>query len=146
MNTGSFLDLCLAAAAFLLLELIVSVSTFVEAESHAADELSLKLVGRWNTTDSRRTTTKTFGGDGDYHESYAFLGTRVTITGIYRVEANQLYWTGQKLYIDRRGGDVLPPTRHARLNQEQKATIEWRNVDMFVIRSDRAVVYRRVRP
>lgn len=74
------------------------------------------------------------------------LGARVTITGIYRVEANQLYWTGQKLFIDRRGGDVLPPTRHARLNEEQKATIEWRDGDMFVIRGDRAVVYRRVRP
>ncbi len=146
MKTWSFLDLCLAAAAFLLLGLIVSVPAAVEAESHAADDSSLKLVGRWNSTDSRRTTTKTFTGDGDYHESYQFLGARVTITGIYRVEGNQLFWTGRKLYIDRRGGDVLPPTRHARLNEEQKATIEWRNVDMFVIRSDRVVVYRRVRP
>lgn len=146
MKSGSFLDLYLAAAASLLLGLIVSVPAVVGAESHAADDLSLKLVGRWNSTDSRRTTTKTFGGDGDYQESYGFLGARVTVAGIYRVERNQLFWTGRKLFIDRRGGDVLPPTRHARLNEEQKATIEWRNGDMFVIRSDRAVVYRRVRP
>jgi hypothetical protein len=145
MKTGSFLDLRLAAAAFLLLGLIVSVPAVVEAGSHAPDDLSLKLVGRWNSTDSRRTTTKTFGGDGDYHESYGFLGAGVTIAGIYRVEGNQLYWTARKLFIDRRGGDVLPPTRHARLNEEQRATIKWRNGDMFVIQSDRAVVYRRVR-
>ncbi len=70
---------------------------------------------------------------------------RSTVTGIYRLEGQHLWWLAQRLTMDRAGGDVLPPTRHVRLNEERRVKIKWQGVDVFVILSDRAIVYRRIR-
>jgi len=118
----------------------------VEAQRGSADGPSRLLVGRWRSVDARRSATKSFDVDGAYRESYYFLGARVAITGVYRVEENKLLWTGRKLFIDRRGGDIRPSTKDMHLNQEQTATIHWRGADELVIFSDRATAYKRVRP
>lgn len=130
----------------MLIWLLVLTPVVVPAESRVTDDLTWQLIGTWKSIDLPRITTKIFGDDGSYRESYNFLGARVTITGTYRIEANRLWWTNRRLFIDRRGGDVRPPTRHARLNEEQSATIEWKSADMFAIRSDRPDRYRRARP
>jgi hypothetical protein len=48
--------------------------------------------------------------------------------------------------MDRRGGDVLPPTDHVRLNEEQMVAIKWKGVDQFVTSGDRTRVFQRVQP
>ena len=104
------------------------------------------LVGSWKSTDRSRVTVKTFRTDGTYVEVVTFLGASATATGIYRLEGQRLWWIAQKLTMDRRGGDVLPPTDHVRLNEEQVVTIKWKGPDQFMTSGDRAKVFQRVRP
>lgn len=79
-------------------------------------------------------------------EVVAFLGASATATGIYRLEGQRLRWIAQKLTMDRRGGDVVPPTDHVRLNEEQMVTIKWKGADGFVTSGDRIRVFQQVRP
>ena len=116
------------------------------AETRESEGFAQRILGSWKSTDGSKVSVKTFHADGTYTEIARLMVARATITGLYRLEGQQLWWVAQKLTMDRREGDVFPPTRHVRLNKEQKATIEWRNGDMFVIRSERAIVYRRVLP
>src|SRR5262245_29008614 len=81
------------------------------------------LVGSWKSTDRSRVSVKTFRTDGTYVEVVTFLGASTTVTGIYRSEGQRLWWIAQRLTVDRRGGDVLPPKDHVRLNEEQMVTI-----------------------
>ena len=104
------------------------------------------LVGSWKSTDRSRVSVKTFRTDGTYVEVVTFLGASATATGIYRLEGQRLRWIAQKLTMDRRGGDVLPPTDHVRLNEEQMVTIKWKGADGFVTSGDRIRVFQRVRP
>lgn len=115
-------------------------------ETRPVDESARRLIGIWSSNYPRGATVKTFRIDGTYSETTRFLGARATVTGIYRLEGEQLWWVEQKLTINRAGGDVLPPTGHVRLNEEQKVTIRWKGADQFVILGDRTMRYQRVRP
>jgi hypothetical protein len=115
-------------------------------ETRPVDESARRLIGTWRLNNPRGAIVKTFRSDGTYSETSRFLGARATVTGIYRLEGQQLWWVEQKLTINRAGGDVLPPTRHVRLNDEQKVTIRWKGADHFVILGDRTMLYQRVRP
>jgi hypothetical protein len=115
-------------------------------ETLTIDESARRLIGTWSSNHPRGAIVKTFRSDGTYSETSRFLGARATVTGIYRLEGQQLWWVEQKLTINRAGGDVLPPTGHVRLNEEQKVTIKWKGADQFVILGDRTMLYQRVRP
>jgi hypothetical protein len=117
-----------------------------QTRSERSAESARPLVGSWKSTDRSRVTVKTFRTDGTYVEVVTFLGARATVTGIYRLEGQRLWWIEQKLTVDRRGGDVLPPTGHVRLNEEQMVTIRWKGADQFVTSGDRTRVFQRVRP
>lgn len=122
-----------------------SLPSDVQTASQPSADSAQRLIGTWRSNDPRRTSVKTFGADGTYSEVLRLLGARATVTGIFRLEGEQLWWVEQKLTINRAGGDVLPPTRHVRLNEEQRVKIKWKNADEFVILGDRTIVYRRIR-
>ena len=122
-----------------------SLPSDVQTASQPSDDSAQRLIGTWRSNDPRRTSVKTFGADGTYSEVLRLLGACATVTGIFRLEGEQLWWVEQKLTINRAGGDVLPPTRHVRLNEEQRVKIKWKNADEFVILGDRTIVYRRIR-
>jgi hypothetical protein len=88
---------------------------------------------------------KTFSADGTYTEVRRLLGAKATVTGVYRVEGQELLWVAQRLTVDRAGGDVLPQTRDVRLDREQKGMMSWKGADAFVISGDGEIIYRRVR-
>lgn len=117
-----------------------------QAASPPSDEAAQRLIGTWSSNNPSRASVKTFRPDGTYTEVLRLLGARAMVTGIYRLEGQQLWWLEQKLTINRAGGDVLPPTGHVRLNEEQNVTIEWNSANGFVILKERTTVYRRVRP
>lgn len=131
---------------FQLVLVLTSSSGLSQTDSERGGKSVRSLIGSWKSTDRSKVSLKTFGTDGTYVELVTFLGARATITGIYRLEGECLWWIDQKLTVDRRGGDVLPPIDHVRLNEEQMVTIKWKNDNQFVVSGDRARVYRRVQP
>jgi hypothetical protein len=120
--------------------------SIVRVDCALSDEPGQRLIGSWRLTDRGKTSVKTFRADGTYTEVRRLLGAKATVTGVYRVEGQELLWVAQKLTIDRAGGDVLPPTRDVHLDREQKARMSWKGADTFVISGDREILYRRVRP
>jgi hypothetical protein len=131
---------------FQLVLVLVSPSGLSQTDSERAGKSVRSLIGSWKSIDRSRVSLKTFGTDGTYVEVVTFLGARATVTGIYRLVGERLWWIEHKLTVDRRGGDVLPPTDHVRLNEEQMVTIKWKGDNQFVVPGDRARVYRRVPP
>ena len=117
-----------------------------QTQSWPSEESAQRLIGSWRSGNRGKISVKTFGVDGTYTEVTSLMVARATVTGIYRLEGQQLWWVEQRPTINRAGGDVLPPTRHVRLNEEQRVKIKWQGADEFMILSDRAVVYRRMRP
>jgi hypothetical protein len=131
---------------FAVLLLLVTLVDIAQTESQCHAGSPRPLVGSWKSTDRSRVSVKTFRTDGTYVEVVTFLGASATATGIYLLEGQRLWWIAQKLTMDRRGGDVLPPTDHVRLNEEQMVTIKWKGADQFVSSGDRIRVFQRVRP
>lgn len=120
--------------------------SIAQTQSWLSEESAQRLIGSWRSTDRGKVSVKTFFADGTYTEVTSLMVARATVTGVYRLEGQQLWWVEQRLTINRAGGDVLPPTGHVRLNEEQIVKIKWKGADEFVILSDRAIVYRRMRP
>ncbi len=131
---------------FQLVLVLASPSGLSQTDSERAGKSARSLIGSWKSSDRSVVSLKTFRTDGTYVELVTFLGARATATGIYRLEGQRLRWIAQKLTTDRRGGDVLPPTDHVRLNEEQMVTIKWKGADEFVTSGDRIRVFQRVRP
>jgi len=121
-------------------------SVVVRVDCALSDEPARRLIGSWRLTDHGKTSVKTFRADGTYTEVRRLLGAKATVTGVYRVEGQELLWIAQRLTMDRAGGDVLPPTRDVRVDQEQKVRISWKGADAFVTSGDRTRTYRRVQP
>lgn len=126
--------------------IVATPPSMAQTQSWPSEESAQRLIGSWRSGNRGKISVKTFGADGTYTEVTSLMVARATVTGIYRLEGQQLWWVEQRLTINRAGGDVLPPTRHVRLNEEQRVKIKWKGADEFVILSDRAVVYRRMRP
>jgi hypothetical protein len=124
---------------------ILLCGSVVRVDGALSDEPAQRLIGSWRSADQGKITVKTFGADGTYTEVRRLLGATATVTGVYRVEGQELLWVAQRLTVVRAGGDVLPPTRDIRLDREQKAMMSWKGADAFVISGDREILYRRVR-
>jgi len=141
-------NLCISRFFFLfqLALVLASPPGIGQTGSERSAESARPLVGSWKSTDRSRVSVKTFRTDGTYVEVVAFLGASATATGIYRLKEQRLRWIAQKLTMDRRGGDVVPPTDHVRLNEEQMVTIKWKGADGFVTSGDWIRVFQRVRP
>ena len=112
---------------FQLVLVLASPSGLSQTDSERAGKSARSLIGSWKSSDRSVVSLKTFRTDGTYVELVTFLGARATATGIYRLEGQRLRWIAQKLTMDRRGGDVLSPTDHVRLNEEQMVTIKWKD-------------------
>ena len=57
----------------------------------SSDESAQRLIGTWSSNDPLRASVKTFRPDGTYTEVLRLLGARAMVTGIYRLEGQQLW-------------------------------------------------------
>jgi hypothetical protein len=114
------------------------------AETRESEGFAQRILGSWQSTEGSKVSVKTFHADGTYTETTRFLTASATVSGIYRIEGPRLIWMDQKVTADRPPGHILPPTRHVRLNQEQRGDIRWNGADRFTVSGDPAKVYRRL--
>jgi hypothetical protein len=114
------------------------------AETREFEGFAQRILGSWKSTEGSKVSVKTFHADGTYTETTRFLTASATVSGIYRIEGARLIWMDQKLTADRPPGHILPPTKHVRLNQEQRGDIRWNGADRFTVSGDLTKVYRRL--